>query len=89
MSQPTVIAAALSAVDPRCDVLVLLLGDQPGVTPATVDALLAALRDAGIADEVRAFPAGLATGVFWVGLGAFASVSDGLAEERHQPATGP
>jgi hypothetical protein len=23
------------------------------------------------------------------GLGAFASVSDGLAEERHQPATGP
>jgi molybdenum cofactor cytidylyltransferase len=34
------IAAALGAVDPRCDVLVLLLGDQPGVTPATVRALL-------------------------------------------------
>jgi molybdenum cofactor cytidylyltransferase len=34
------IAAGLSAVDPRCDVLALLLGDQPGVTPATVDALL-------------------------------------------------
>jgi molybdenum cofactor cytidylyltransferase len=34
------IAAALAAVDPRCSVLVLLLGDQPGVTPATVQALL-------------------------------------------------
>jgi CTP:molybdopterin cytidylyltransferase MocA len=32
---------ALVTVDPRCDVLVLLLGDQPGVTPATVDTLLA------------------------------------------------
>ena len=29
------IAAALRAVDPRCDVLVLMLGDQPGVTTAT------------------------------------------------------
>src|SRR5918997_6049988 len=35
------IAAALPALDPRCDALVLLLGDQPGVTPATVHALLA------------------------------------------------
>ena len=26
------IAAALGAVDPRCEVLVLMLGDQPGVT---------------------------------------------------------
>jgi molybdenum cofactor cytidylyltransferase len=34
------IAAALGALDPRCDVLVLLLGDQPGVAPATVGALL-------------------------------------------------
>lgn len=34
------IAAALATVDPRCDVLVLMLGDQPGVTPATVAALL-------------------------------------------------
>jgi molybdenum cofactor cytidylyltransferase len=34
------IAAATSALDPRCDVLVLLLGDQPGVAPATVAALL-------------------------------------------------
>ena len=35
------IAAALGALDPRADVLVLMLGDQPGVTPATVAALLA------------------------------------------------
>src|SRR5262245_60581942 len=35
------IAAALGALDPRCDVLVLLLGDQPGVIPATVEMLLA------------------------------------------------
>ena len=35
------IAAALGAVDPRSEVLVLLLGDQPGVTPDTVAALLA------------------------------------------------
>src|SRR3954471_9918625 len=35
------IAAALSLVDARCDVLVLLLGAQPGVTADTVAALLA------------------------------------------------
>jgi molybdenum cofactor cytidylyltransferase len=35
------IAAALTAVDPRCDVLVLMLGDQPGVSAATVTKLLA------------------------------------------------
>ncbi len=35
------IAAAVGALDPRCDVLVLLLGDQPGVTPEAVTALLA------------------------------------------------
>jgi molybdenum cofactor cytidylyltransferase len=34
------IAAALGALDPRCDVLVLMLGDQPGVTAAAVAALL-------------------------------------------------
>ncbi len=35
------IAAALTVVDPRCHVLVLMLGDQPGVTPDTVAKLLA------------------------------------------------
>jgi molybdenum cofactor cytidylyltransferase len=43
------IAAALGAVDARCEVLVLLLGDQPGVTPETVDALLAGRGDAPLA----------------------------------------
>ena len=43
------IAAALAAVDPRCDVLVLLLGDQPGVTPATVRALVAGRGGAPLA----------------------------------------
>jgi len=43
------IAAALGAVDPESDVLVLLLGDQPGVAPATVAALLAGQGDAPIA----------------------------------------
>ncbi len=40
------IAAALRAVDPRCDVHVLMLGDQPGVSVATVAALLAHRGDA-------------------------------------------
>jgi molybdenum cofactor cytidylyltransferase len=35
------IALAVDAIDPASDVLVLLLGDQPGVTPATVASLLA------------------------------------------------
>ena len=34
------IAAALSAVDPRADVLILLLGDQPGATKETVNTLV-------------------------------------------------
>jgi molybdenum cofactor cytidylyltransferase len=43
------IAAALSAVDPRSEVLVLLLGDQPGVSAATIAALLAGRGDASLA----------------------------------------
>jgi molybdenum cofactor cytidylyltransferase len=43
------IAAALGALDPRCDVLVLMLGDQPGVSAATVEALLAGRRGAPLA----------------------------------------
>jgi molybdenum cofactor cytidylyltransferase len=43
------IAAALRAVDPGCDVLVLMLGDQPGVTAATVSALLEGRGGAPIA----------------------------------------
>lgn len=43
------IAAALGAVDPRCEVLVLMLGDQPGVRTATVRALLAGRGNAPLA----------------------------------------
>ena len=43
------IATALRAVDPRCDVLVLLLGDQPGVTPTAVRTLLARRHGSPIA----------------------------------------
>jgi molybdenum cofactor cytidylyltransferase len=54
------IAAALSAVNPRCEVLVLMLGDQPGVTPETVRALLEARGDAPLAvcryDDGRGHP---------------------------------
>ena len=43
------IGAALGAVNPRSDALVLLLGDQPGVQPATVAKLLAGRGDAPLA----------------------------------------
>jgi molybdenum cofactor cytidylyltransferase len=43
------IASALRVVDPRCDVLVLLLGDQPDVTPTSVRMLLARRHGAPIA----------------------------------------
>jgi molybdenum cofactor cytidylyltransferase len=54
------IAAALGAVDARSDLLVLMLGDQPGVTLATVEALLRARGDAPLAvcryDDQRGHP---------------------------------
>jgi molybdenum cofactor cytidylyltransferase len=43
------IAAAVRALDARADALVLLLGDQPGVTCETVAALLAGRGDAALA----------------------------------------
>jgi molybdenum cofactor cytidylyltransferase len=43
------IATALKIVDPSCDVLVLMLGDQPGVGPTTVRTLLARRHGAPIA----------------------------------------
>lgn len=43
------IAAALGAVDSRSEVLVLMLGDQPGVTPVAVRALLAGRGHAPLA----------------------------------------
>lgn len=54
------IAAALETVDPRCEILVLMLGDQPGVTPATVRALIDGRGDAPLAvcryDDGRGHP---------------------------------
>jgi molybdenum cofactor cytidylyltransferase len=62
------IAAALGAVDSRTDVLVLLLGDQPGVTPWTVAALLAGRGDAPLAacgyDDGRGHPLAFARSMF-------------------------
>lgn len=43
------IAAALNAVDEHADVLVLMLGDQPGVTASTVETLLAGRRGVPLA----------------------------------------
>ena len=54
------IAAALGAVSPECSVLVLMLGDQPGVTSAAVTALLAGRGRAALAvcryDDGRGHP---------------------------------
>jgi molybdenum cofactor cytidylyltransferase len=54
------IAAALGALSPRCDVLVLMLGDQPGVTSGAVRALLGGRGDAPLAvcryDDGRGHP---------------------------------
>jgi molybdenum cofactor cytidylyltransferase len=62
------IAAALGAVDPRCEVLVLMLGDQPGVTPATVQALLDGRGGAPVAvcryDDGRGHPLAFDRSVF-------------------------
>ncbi|MGI9185524.1 MAG: nucleotidyltransferase family protein [Solirubrobacteraceae bacterium] len=43
------IAAALAAVDPASELLVLMLGDQPGITPETVGALIGGCGDAPLA----------------------------------------
>jgi molybdenum cofactor cytidylyltransferase len=62
------VAAALSVVDARCDVLVLMLGDQPGVTSDTVAALLAARGDAMLAvcryDDGRGHPFAFSRALF-------------------------
>jgi molybdenum cofactor cytidylyltransferase len=62
------IAVAMDALDPRATVLVLLLGDQPGVVPATVRVLLAARGDAPLAvcryDDGRGHPFAFGHDVF-------------------------
>ena len=62
------IAAALAAVDQRCEVLVLMLGDQPGVSPAVVAKLLAGRGDSPLAacayDDGRGHPLAFARNTF-------------------------
>jgi molybdenum cofactor cytidylyltransferase len=68
------IVAALTAVDARADALVLLLGDQPGVEPTSVDSLRAAAAsaDAELAvcryDDGRGHP-------FWFARSLFADLA--------------
>lgn len=62
------IAAALGAVDPRSDTLVLMLGDQPGVRAETVATLLRAIGDAPLAvcayADGRGHPIAFARSIF-------------------------
>ncbi len=63
------IAAGMSALDPRAELLVLMLGDQPGVTPATVRALIAGCGDgtvlaACLYDNGRGHPLAFGRGAF-------------------------
>jgi molybdenum cofactor cytidylyltransferase len=62
------IAAALGAVDARADVLVLMLGDQPGVSVEAVAALIDGRGDAPLAacaySDGRGHPLAFARGVF-------------------------
>jgi molybdenum cofactor cytidylyltransferase len=62
------IAVAMAALDPRATTLVLMLGDQPGVVPATVRVLLAARGDAPVAvcayDDGRGHPFAFGQEVF-------------------------
>jgi molybdenum cofactor cytidylyltransferase len=62
------IATALSAVDRRCELLVLMLGDQPGVVADNVAALLAGRGEAPVAacayEDGRGHPLVFARSVF-------------------------
>ena len=62
------IAAALAALDPRCRVLVLMLGDQPGVGAGTVAELLAGRGEAPLAvcryEDGRGHPLAFGAEVF-------------------------
>jgi molybdenum cofactor cytidylyltransferase len=62
------IAAGLAALDRRCDLLVLLLGDQPGVTATSVRRLVAERGEAPLAvcryEDGRGHPFAFARPVF-------------------------
>jgi molybdenum cofactor cytidylyltransferase len=62
------LAAAIDALDPATTVLVVLRGDQPGVTAATVRVLLAARGDAQVAacryEDGRGHPYAFSSEIF-------------------------
>jgi molybdenum cofactor cytidylyltransferase len=63
------IAAGLGAIDPAAELMVLMLGDQPGVTPDTVRALIAGCDEgaalaACLYDDGRGHPLAFAREVF-------------------------
>jgi molybdenum cofactor cytidylyltransferase len=62
------IAAAVAVVDRRCELLVLMLGDQPGVTAETVATLRGGIGDAPLAacryDDGRGHPLAFARDTF-------------------------
>lgn len=62
------IARALAAVDPRCEAIVLMLGDQPGVSADTVAALCAGRGAAPLAtcryEDGRGHPIAVARSLF-------------------------
>jgi molybdenum cofactor cytidylyltransferase len=62
------IAASLPLVDPAADVLVLMLGDQPGVTATTVCTLVQGRGDAPVAvcryDDARGHPFAFSRSIF-------------------------
>jgi molybdenum cofactor cytidylyltransferase len=63
------IAAGLSVIDPRSELLVLMLGDQPGVAPANVRALVAGCEEhtvlaACLYDDGRGHPLAFGRAMF-------------------------
>jgi molybdenum cofactor cytidylyltransferase len=65
----TTIGAGLRAINPRSELMVLMLGDQPGVTPANVRALIAgcdegAVLAACLYDDGRGHPLAFGRAMF-------------------------
>jgi molybdenum cofactor cytidylyltransferase len=93
------IAAALDAVDPRCEAMVLMLGDQPGVSAGTVATLLAGRGDAPLAvcryDDGLGHPIAFARSVFGAlaelhgDKGVWRLLDQRSAEVAHVPVAGP
>ncbi|MGI9642208.1 MAG: nucleotidyltransferase family protein, partial [Acidimicrobiia bacterium] len=67
------IVAALAAVEQRSEGIVLLLGDQPGVAPATIASLVEAAADAPIA--VCSYDDGIGH-PFWFGRDVFVDLAN-------------